>query len=241
MRKGNFIILGIILISIVLIGSVFWYANNKQSEITMHSNKQEMINQNNETLIKVFKDDDNEINSEKINTSNWKTYRNNYYGYQVSYPGDWEIYINDQREQGTKSVDAIMLYITKNCDLQQLKRDKTTCANEIIISTHKPTVMPCAPFENKTQNGKLPVTISEAFHNIFSLNKNENRKSLQYNKESACFIYDSIPQCSYSFISDPIYFNEESCYLIDIKDSTGDRKYLKTEKAILETFRFIRK
>ncbi|MEA2007480.1 MAG: hypothetical protein U9O20_05000 [Patescibacteria group bacterium] len=194
-----------------------------------------LVNEN-EELIRVFEERQEEENrEEKIDTSDWKTYRNDHYGYEISYPEDWEIFVRDYREPRGHTVDAMTLHIAKECDSEKLRK----CPNEVVITSHKLTSMPI--IADKAEDGRLPVTVSEAFHDVFTLKEGEDRESLQYNNNVHCYIYDGAVKCGYGFINNTIYFSEEVEYSIRIKDSTKERKYLKTEKAIIESLKMVKK
>lgn len=210
--------------------------------------------------VRVFQKEQNDAD---IDTSQWKTYENNEYGYRISYPRDWDIYLqNDDKIPFPQSIRKNILdflslfiivspdypphtirhstlYIAKDCGMDKPKKVNALCPHSIVMSTHEPIGMPCA--KDKATQGQLPVTVSDAFHNIFSLKEGEVRDSLQYSTESSCFVYDDVPMCIYKFINDAIYFDDESCYNISIKDSTKERKYLETEKAILDSLTVMKK
>ncbi|PID52499.1 MAG: hypothetical protein CR972_01685 [Candidatus Moraniibacteriota bacterium] len=204
-----------------------------------------------------------EENAKNIDTSQWKTYENNYYGYQVSYPKDWDMYVRDydrtsflqsmckkvlnflakfiiiSPDYPRSTINAMELHIVKNCDMEQLKKRSAPCSNGIVISTYRPTVIPCA--QNRAIQGRLPISVSNAFHDIFSLKEGGKRESLQYSTKSSCFVHDDVSRCVYKFVNDAIYFDGESCYKIDVKDSSKEKEYLETEKMILESLRVMRK
>jgi hypothetical protein len=51
--------------------------------------------------------------SEEIDTSNWKTYRNEKYGFEVKYPKDWEIFLSgDESEASFYNPNLPLLYAT---------------------------------------------------------------------------------------------------------------------------------
>lgn len=244
--NNKIIIWLLIIILVILVGSV-WFLQKKH--IFDH-----------DELVKVFKEGQG---VEKIDTTNWEVYRNDFYGYQIKYPKDWDVYVKDydklsfpelikkrildflskfiiiSPDYPRASLSVVELYIAKDCDLQALKERNAQCANGIKISTHKPVAMPCA--KDKSVSGQLPISISEAFYNIFSLNEGEERESLKYSNGSSCFIYDDIPRCVYKFINDAIYYDDESCYSIDIKDSSKERRNLRMEEAILDSLRVFKK
>jgi hypothetical protein len=245
MNKKALIIIGIGLL-IVTIGGVFWYTSNESRKSTgqiLNNNGQELARKNNEELIKVFKDDENISDSERIDTSNWKTYRNDYYGYQISYPEDWKIVEKIYRGSGN-IIEGGDVHIVekKECDLEQLRLLNKLCSNHVWIAMHGLSGAPCAT--DKTRDGKLSTTVLAAFNNIFTLKEEESRESLQYNSKNTglhSFISDGVARGNYSFINDEIYLNKESCYLLRTRDSTKDRKYLKIEEAILESLKVIKK
>ena len=203
----------------------------KPKELMIFNSREGAVKED-EELIKVFKDNKNVLNSEKVDISNWKTYRNDHYGYVISYPKDWMIFAEDYSDEkyGTR---AVSMYITKGC-----VDKKRGCENEVHISVFIPTSFPP---EKKTTGGKLDITLKEAFHDIFTLKEGENRKSLEYNKQATHFVYDGIVHGSYNFIVDPIYYDSEITYRIAIRETTQDRKYLKIEEAILNSLHIIKK
>ncbi len=204
-----------------------------------------------------------EENAKNIDTSQWRTYENNYYGYQISYPKDWDIYVRDYDKTSflqsmrkkvlnflamfiivspdypRSTTNAMELHIVKNCDMEQLKKRNVPCPNGIVISTHRPTVISCA--QNRAMQGQLPISVSRAFHDIFSLKEGETKEFLQHNTESSCFVHNDVSRCVYKFVNDAIYFDEESCYKIDVRDSSKEKEYLETEKMILESLRVMKK
>jgi len=263
------IIAGIVLLALVAGG--FWYISNESRKSTgqiLNNNGQELARKNNEELIKVFKDDENISDSERIGTSNWKTYRNDHYGYQISYPTDWSVYernynkdrltfkriilnflskfmiINPNYPRPT--LKTIEFYITKDCNLDELKEHNKMCPNYVKISTHDMTSSSCGV---RVENGKLPITTLSAFNNIFTLKEGEDREALQYKKDNfslSGFVFNNTVMGIYKFINeddiiDNLTPNDGSCYSIEIKDSTNERKYLKIEKAIIDSLQIINK
>ncbi|MEA2007231.1 MAG: hypothetical protein U9O20_03685 [Patescibacteria group bacterium] len=199
----------------------------------------------NEELIRVFEERQEKNETEKIDTSDWKTYRNDYYGYQISYPKDWDVSVEDDRDVGLFKIprsDTMILHITKDCDLQQVREHKQygTCPDSVNIRTGQP--MDTIIVKNKAEKGELSITVSKAFHGVFALKEGEIRESLEYNKQSSCYIYDGEVRCDYSFINDDIYFEKgESWYSISVKDKTKERKTMKIKKEIIDSLRLIKK
>lgn len=269
MNKKSIIIFGIVLlIMAIFAGGMFWYNATKSVGQVMNNDGQELVQKNNEELIKVFKEDDSEANSEKIDISNWKTYRNDYYGYQISYPEDWDVYERDYDKDKVTfkkiildflskfmivnpdyprpTLRSINFYMAKNCDIDQLREHNKKCLNYVSIAANNVTGSPCGI---KAENGKIPTTALSAFNNIFTLKEGEIRETLQYKKDdfsSSGFVFDNVARGTYKFINDDdiiddITPRDGSCYSIEIRDSTSERRYLKIEKAILESLSVFKK
>jgi hypothetical protein len=239
----------------------------KPKELMIFNSREGAVKED-EELIKVFKDNKNVLNSEKVDISNWKTYRNDHYGYVISYPTDWSVYernynkdrltfkriilnflskfmiINPNYPRPT--LKTIEFYITKDCNLDELKEHNKMCPNYVKISTHDMTSSSCGV---RVENGKLPITTLSAFNNIFTLKEGEDREALQYKKDNfslSGFVFNNTVMGIYKFINeddiiDNLTSNDGSCYSIEIKDSTNERKYLKIEKAIIDSLQIINK
>jgi len=140
---------------------------------------------------------------------------------------------------------AVELYIAKDCDLNQLKINNKMCLNYVSIGANDITGSPCGV---RAENGRIPVTVMSAFNNIFTLKNGEYRESLQYDKEnySSGFVFNNVVRGVYKFINDDNIIDDltpkdGSCYSIEIRDSTNERKYLKTERAIIDSLHVIKK
>ncbi|MEA2007481.1 MAG: hypothetical protein U9O20_05005 [Patescibacteria group bacterium] len=91
MKKINFnkkILLIPIILGLFVLG---WYVKEEKAK--------------NEELIRVFEERQEKQGSEKIDTSDWKTYRNKKFGFQISYPKKWKITTNNYWHSGASSFE----------------------------------------------------------------------------------------------------------------------------------------
>ncbi len=95
MNKRNLII-GIVILIALVGGVVLWQQKNSQQETKQRTNK-EITKQTQEQKIKEQSNAQNQTidgelkPEEKIDTSSWKTYRNEEFGFEFKYPKDWEV------------------------------------------------------------------------------------------------------------------------------------------------------
>ena len=106
MKKKNIIVLLSIIILAVLAGG-FWFVGNQE-------NKKETANS--QSVIQEEQEAGNEID-----TSDWLTYRNEEYGFEVNYPKDWEY----------DTIDGITFGDKKHCEKDEL--DYYWCKNYIVF------------------------------------------------------------------------------------------------------------
>jgi len=133
MSKGLKVI-GAIALLIAVIGGGFWYVNKKQEavnkeqpETVKQQEGAEVQNDSQQEEKQVVKEDNEKRNDENveelkvedIDTSNWKTYRNEEFGFEVKLPDGWESkYINEyNKDWGVKNS---YLSVTKGDNTQNL-------------------------------------------------------------------------------------------------------------------------
>jgi uncharacterized protein YxeA len=110
------VIIGIIAVVIILVaGVVFWrWGNMKKADVIKQSPSQQQIASE--------KKDQNTKESE-INTSDWKTYRSEQYGFEVKYPPEWNVSEKVLMKKETQGIPVPMPYIAnefKNGSLERL-------------------------------------------------------------------------------------------------------------------------
>ncbi|MEA2007483.1 MAG: hypothetical protein U9O20_05015 [Patescibacteria group bacterium] len=214
-------IIFIALASVVVLGGYFHNKNNK------------------EKLIRVFEERQEKQGSEKIDTSDWKTYRNKKFGFEMKYPENW---IPFTRTYTNRNIDYIVFY-NKNCTDEKNATEYESfedCSDFVQIE-----------ISGSSSEDELNRRTSGNWSWIF-LEKEEREKSsgcIDDGYPSRCchdaipLTFTSIPEVQscmreYNGSNNYYYFSRDNNhYLSTIRYIDSD--YIpSTEKEILESFKF---
>jgi len=95
--------IGIIILLIAVIGGGFWYFSKEQRTASKEQagivKQQEVVKQDKEGLNNQTEDKTEELKIEDIDTSNWKTYRNEEFEFEVKYPEGWEVNVYQKNKK----------------------------------------------------------------------------------------------------------------------------------------------
>ncbi len=102
--KAGFGLIGIIIAIAVIAamsagGGLYWRESKKQQSILQTGVD---AKKKAEELKAKIEEQQNEMAGQDIDTSNWKTYRNEKYGFEVRYPADWRLDIMDKHDNAGK-------------------------------------------------------------------------------------------------------------------------------------------
>ncbi|PID51866.1 MAG: hypothetical protein CR972_04995 [Candidatus Moraniibacteriota bacterium] len=138
-HKKHIIIICIILLIVTTLG-IFWYTQKNTGKSVQTEIQKEVKNEkekiNNETIYN---------NDEKIDTSDWQTYRNEEYGFEFKYPENWKV-IEDYNPT-TPLADMTLKIMPQN-----------TCTEnknlffDILISTYKEKITPKKWYQHQCEN-----------------------------------------------------------------------------------------
>jgi len=96
-----------IIVSLVAIVVIFFLIFSSDKKTGQETNLQKNVIPIEENQENITTDQDNEQKAEsaeanKIDTTNWETYTNKYYGFQLKYPSEWNKVITERFVRGTK-------------------------------------------------------------------------------------------------------------------------------------------
>lgn len=129
MAKKTRIVSIIIILLVVFAGAIFWVRNYRKADAPVKIEEE-------------AKQEGNEQQKQKIDTSNWKTYRNEEFGFEMKYPEDW--IIDTKRSNKNKivfspikgipgSIEAINFEKnTGKLTLEQIIKKKKESFNDVI-------------------------------------------------------------------------------------------------------------
>jgi hypothetical protein len=228
MLKKSIIIISIGICAIV-VASVLCYAFFVKPEPVVPA--QPIVN--NDAIPATTPDDISEVDSsdceeidysEEINISNWKTYRNNEYGYEISYPKDWKL--KEENENITMTSPETFKWFEE--ETARLGREPYAPSNDIIIFYYSSVE---EEYVNKAN--KLGATTLEEL--IEKDNEINEIGKVQISSIDAVEIIRHGESSDYGILI------EKSKHLYEIKFVfKGSREKLsEIEKRILSTFKFI--
>ncbi|EKE20814.1 MAG: hypothetical protein ACD_7C00468G0006 [uncultured bacterium] len=125
MKNKSIITIISAILFIIIAGGGFWIVTNKEKG-------------NNEVLqeeITVQDDTDQSKRESKIDTSNWKIYQNEDYGFEVKYPGEWEISLVENGHMKVRNTISECALIPEGCSIIVLY-DKDNHFNSDYVSVH---------------------------------------------------------------------------------------------------------
>ena len=222
MSKRNLIIGIVILTAVVLAGGVFWFwQNNGGQEKGREIRRKPELTDQDRAKMQVEID---KLHENPLDMSNWKTYRNEKYGFEVKYPENW-VYTERFYKRGDRGVS--FLFGEKECGRKYESEGVEYCDNLARISVYEDVI-------EKKEERKMFWEIEKYEYGgtIAALNFSEELlgiKRRDYRNNSFGYTFDI-----YRFV------NNALGYKLIIKHKNPDYNPT-TERTILESFKFINK
>jgi uncharacterized protein YxeA len=208
MRKKIIISLILILVLVVIAGGI-WYGKNNRPQ-TVKNNQQESREQVKQ----------NQNHQEETSASDWKTYKNNKYGFEMKYPNNWKMSENS----GNNSDPSVASFVSPETQkLIEQKRIQTNCDLSVYYYNS---------IADEPENNNKLATIKEMIDNNQLITKIGTTKL--GDKEAIDVVWGGYGSY-YTILSE----NKGHLYKVFFCDKDSKDKLTATDKNILDSFRFL--